>query len=520
MPEGTEQCHSLSVTLPARFLPAPRLSAWPVAVAGGLLAVLVATSGRYGYHRDELYFIAAGGHPAFGYPDQPPLVPLLCRAMQQLAPGSLLILRLPSALAAAVTTLVSALIARELRGTAAAQVLAAGCTAASAITLATGHFVTTTTFDLLSTTVLCWLIIRGLTRRSGPSLLAAGITVGIGVQFKPQVGLVAVIMVAALAITGPRWPLRSRWLIAGAASAIALGAPYVIWQAIHGWPQLSVAATIGGSAEGGRVGFLPFQLVLVSPLLAPIWIVALRAPYRNVALRPVRFLSFTYLTLAVLYLAGDGKAYYLASLYPALLAVGAIPVAAWAQRRPAAASASRSGPRQRRVTMLLAAVLVSVGISGMVALPVVPAADLRGSVILALNPDQAETVGWPDFVHAVAAVWESLPPDQRSHAVIVTDNYGEAGAIDLLGRRSGLPRAYSGHDGYTNWGQPPTTATLVLLLGYGSPEAAAPSFTGCVTASRIENRSGVNNQEHGLPLLLCRPAQPWPQLWHTLTHYG
>ena len=104
--------------------------------------------------------------------------------------------------------------------------------------------------------------------------------------------------------------------------------------------------------------------------------------------------------------------------------------------------------------------------------------------------------------------------------MIVTGNYGEAGAIDLLGRRAGLPRAYSGHNGYANWGQPPATATRVLLVGYGSPAAAAPSFLDCFAAGRVENSAGLDNQERGLPLLYCRPARPWSQLWPALTHYG
>jgi len=93
-------------------------------IAVAQAAVLLATSTRYGYHRDELYFIIAGAHPAFGYPDQPPLVPLLSWLMNALAPGSLLVLRAPSALAAAATTMLAALIARELGAQARAQVIA------------------------------------------------------------------------------------------------------------------------------------------------------------------------------------------------------------------------------------------------------------------------------------------------------------------------------------------------------------------------------------------------------------
>ena len=186
-------------------------------------AVLLATSTRYGYHRDELYFIVAGSHAAFGYPDQPPLVPLLSWAMNALAPGSLLLLRTPSALAAGATTTLAALIARELGGETRAQVIAAMCTAVSGFALAVAHLVSTTTPDLLSTTVLGWLAVRAIVRGSGPSLLAAGIVAGVGVEAKPQVGLVAAVMAATLLVVGPRAPLRSPWAVGGAIAADCVG---------------------------------------------------------------------------------------------------------------------------------------------------------------------------------------------------------------------------------------------------------------------------------------------------------
>src|SRR5690348_5334158 len=148
-------------------------SPWVAAIAAVQFAVLVATSTRYGYHRDELYFIVAGSHPALGYPDQPPLVPLICWAMHSLW-HSLALLRLPSELVAAGTTLLAGEIAREIGGSRRAQVIAAACTASSGFALAIGHFVSTTTFDLLSTTAFLWLVLRAVVRRSAQPMLPAG----------------------------------------------------------------------------------------------------------------------------------------------------------------------------------------------------------------------------------------------------------------------------------------------------------------------------------------------------------
>jgi 4-amino-4-deoxy-L-arabinose transferase-like glycosyltransferase len=286
---GFVQPVSPSAAMPPGRGALPRVSSWVGAIVFVQLVVLVATSTRYGYHPDEMYFIVAGAHPAFGYPDQPSLVPLLSWAMHEIGSGSLLVLRLPSALAAAATTLVAALLAREIGGHQRPQLIAACCTASSGFALSVGHYVTTTTFDMLSTSIVGWLLIRGISKRSGPALLMAGIVTGIGFEAKPQVAFVAAVAVIALLVVGPRWPLRSPWLVAGVGAAIVLAAPYLIWQAIHGWPQLTVASNIGGTAEGGRAGFVPYQFLLVSPVLAPVWIAGLVTPIRRASQRSLRF---------------------------------------------------------------------------------------------------------------------------------------------------------------------------------------------------------------------------------------
>ncbi len=483
-------------------------SGWVGAVAAIQLAVLLATSTRYGYHRDELYFIVAGSHPALGYPDQPPLVPLLSWAMNELAPGSLFVLRLPSALVAAATTVVAALVAREVGGSRRAQVIAAACTATSGFALAVGHFVTTTTFDLLSTSLLGWLMIRAVVRRSPALILLAGVVTGVGVEAKPQVGLVAAVILLALALVGPRWPLRSWWTAAGVVVAAALAAPYVVWQQQHGWPQLTVARNIAGSAEGGRAGFIPFQFVMVSPLLVPVWAAGLLAPFRRPALRQLRFLPLTYGLLAVAYLVGNGKAYYLASLYPLLLGVGALPTADWLARA------------RRRTVLFVAVVVLSAAVSGVLALPLLPETDLQGSVVMAVNPDQGETVGWPRFAETVSRAWRRVPAGERRHTAIFTANYGEAGAIDLLGRRRGLPRAFSGHNGFSEWGMPPESDDYALVVGFDDNADAAPYFDRCRTLATVDDGVGLNNDEQGLPVLLCRVSAPWATLWPKLRHYN
>lgn len=470
-----------------------RLSRWVFAIAAAQVTVLLGTASRYGYDRDELYFIVAGSHAALGYPDQPPLVPLLCWTMHAITP-SLTLLRTPSALVAGVTAVLAALVAREVGGGHGAQVIAAACTAVSGFALAVGHFVTTTTFDMLSTTAFLWLLVRGVSRLSGPALLAAGVVAGLGCEAKPQVAFVGVVAVTALLVVGPREPLRSWWSAGGVVAAIAILAPYAVWQQLHGWPQLTVARNIGGSAEGGRAGFLPFQLVMVSPFLVPVWVAGLLAPFRRLEWRALRFLPLTYVLCGLLYIVGDGKAYYLASFYPTLLGLGAVPTASWLATRA-------------RRALLVAAIVVSAALSAYLALPLLPVRSLQGSLPMRINPDLGEEVGWPRFAVTVARAWDSLPG--HAHTAIFTGNYGEAAAIQLLAHL----HSYSGQTGFALWGPPPASDTQALVVGNDH------LFIDCRTLATINDGVGLSNEEQGTKISACRPSASWAVLWPMLRHY-
>ena len=138
--------------------------AWrSLAIAAGVFAVvLVAFSGRYGYHRDELYFLVIGGHPAWGYADQPPLIPFLAHGdglhLRRLARHA----AVPPALAGAAVTFVTGLIAGSSGGRGISQLLAALCMAVASVNVAAGHLAGTTAFDLLGWTVVTWLLMRAI----------------------------------------------------------------------------------------------------------------------------------------------------------------------------------------------------------------------------------------------------------------------------------------------------------------------------------------------------------------------
>ena len=412
-----------------------------VALGAAVVVVLVAFAGAYGYHRDELYFLVAGDHLAWGFADQGPLTPLLARLMHEVAPDFLTALRVPSALMAGATVIVTGALAHELGGSRRAQLIAASCAAVASVLLVVGHLLSTATFDLLAWAVVSWLVAR--TIRTGDQRLwvLAGVVCGAALLNKPLIAFFLAALGGGLLAAGPRSLLRSGWLWAGVAIAVALWSPWLAWQAGYGWPQLTVSSAIasGGSASSQpRWALLPFQFLLVSPVLAPVWIAGLVALLRRRRLRRFRLFAVAWILLVVVFLVTGGKPYYLAGTLPVLLAAGAIETDAWLDR----------GAERLRRALLWGAVVVTGLVSALIALPVLPARD--AGPVVAVNADVGETIGWRDLVRTVARVYHRAP----GRPVIFASNYGEAGAIDRYGPALRLPAAYSGHNAFAEWGPP------------------------------------------------------------------
>ncbi len=488
--------------------------AWPALAGVSLLisVVLVAVSGRYGYSRDELYFLRAGRELAFGYVDQPPLTPVIARVASELFGDSLVGLRLASAVAAGLVVMCTGLLARELGGGRGTQMLAAAGIAVSAYLLAVGHLLSTSTFDLLGWAALCWLAVRAL-RDGGRSWLWVGAVAGIGLQNKLLVAFLLAGLLVGLLLVGPRAALRTRWPWLAGVIALALWAPNLSWQAVNGWPQLELSAAIAAGSSGTsepRWLFLPYQLVLVSPLLVPVWAVGLWRLARDPLLRPFRAFAAAYVVLAVVFLATGGKPYYLAGLFPVLLAAGAEPTLRWVQR----------GTGRVRTALLAGALTLSAAASAFLFLPLVPVEQLADTPILAVNYDAGETVGWPRFAQTVAGVYDGLPAEDRAGAVVLTRNYGQAGAIDRYRADLDLPPVYSGHNSYVLWGPPPERAGTTIVVGY-QRDRLLQWFGSVELAARIDNGVGLDNEEQGNSVWVCRDRlASWAELWPRVRRFG
>ena len=486
-----------------------------IAVGAVVFAVLMVFSGRYGFHRDELYFLASAQHLQASYVDQPVFTPLLAWVSLKLFGVSLPGLRVWPALAAWATVVVGGLTAREFGGGRRAQLLAAIAVATMPAVLGSAHILDTTAFDILAWAGLALIAAR--IGRTGDARwwLAGGLVLGLGLANKHSVGFFAVALLIGALLSGGRRLVWNRWFAAGAVIAAAFTIPDIWWQAQHQWATIAMTRTL--NQENGSLGNIATwvigQLLMTSLALVWVWPAGLRFLWRSE--QPLwRALVWAYGLLFVFFALTTGaKIYYLAGAYIYLLAAGAVAVDGWLSAR------------RGRLRNLLLATGLTTAVALPFVLPVLPAADAGPTA--KVNTVSAESIGWPQLVSSVRTVWTSLPPRQRAHAVIFASNYGEASAINELGRGTGLPQAVSGHNTYWWWGPGNPHATTVLAVmpgpvdGGGDAAYLRQSFTSVRAVATLSNPYRIHNQEFDGHVYLCTgPRHPWGQMWPRLRSYS
>ena len=483
-------------------------------VAVGVFVLEMALAGRYGFHRDELYFLDCARHLQLAYVDQPILTPLLVRISLSLFGVSLYAIRFWSALSVAATVVVGALLTREFGGGRRAQVLAAVAVATMPVLLASGHTMGTTPIDMLAWSALVLVVVR--IGRTGNLRLwpVAGLVLGVGLANKHSIGFLAVAVLIGALLSGGSKLVLNRWFLMGALIAAVFATPDLWWQASHGWPTIAMTRSLNHENGGpGNIGnWVIGQVLMTSVAVIWVWVLGLRSLWRS--RQPLwRSLVWAYVILFVFFALTTGaKIYYLGGAYVYLLAAGSVVVE------------QRWGDDVRHWRRLFIWTSLTTAIALPMVLPILPASDIGWTY--KVNQALAEEVGWPELVHSVKGVWFSLPPSERSHAVILTADYGEAGAINELGRGSGLPTAMSGQNSEWFWGPGNSAALTVVAVAPGPVDVTDYAsylhrfFRRVREVATLANQAGLHNQEWQGHVYVCTGLRrSWNRTWPELRHY-
>ena len=503
---------TVNLTEPSARRRGDNLSLFAIAAAITLLHLL--TNGRYGFHRDELQFLSDARHMDWGFVAYPPFTPLMERIGMALFGLSMVGLRLFSVLAQAAVIVASGLMARELGGRRMAQVTTALAVALSPLPIFEGTEFQYTTFDLLWWVLIAYFVVRLLKSDDPRWWIAIGAAAGLGLETKYGIVFYIAGVLAGVALTPARKYLRSGWFWGGIAVALLIFFPNLIWLARHDFISYHFLQQIHARdvGEGRADGFIKGQfMACVNLFAAPLWIVGviallLRGRYR--------MLAFMFLVPVAFFFFAKGRYYYTAGAYPVALAMGAATCERWLAATPT---------WWRRTTeSLFFAGLAAYGafvVAGWV--PLVSSGPLR-SFALSHSSDLREEIGWSQLVRTVAQIRDSLPADQRAHLGITTGNYGEYGAIDVLGRAYGLPEPIGTTNSEWLRGYPADLPTTIIALGI-RPDEANAIFTNCRLAARNVSAEGIHNEEyddHPWIFVCGPPRQPWPEVWKQHKDFG
>jgi len=494
----------------------PRRTEWVIllSIAAAVTLLHLITNGRYGFHRDELQFLSDARHLDWGFVAYPPFTPFVERIGLEIFGLSLVGLRLFSVIAQAAVTVVTGLMARELGGGRLAQFTAALTVALSPLPLFQGTEFQYTTFDFLWWVLIAYFTIRLLKSENPRWCLAIGAAVGMGLLTKYSIVFLIAGVVGGLILSRARRYLLCGWFWGGIALAFLICLPNFLWQVRHDFISYHFLhhIHIRDVGEGRADGFLTQQLwVCVNSFAVPLCIAGLVA---FLCSRRYRLLAWMYLIPLALFFLAKGRGYYMAGAYPMLMAMGAAVSERWLTSLPWLA-------RRTIEVVFFAGLAVCGAYVCAIVIPLASSGPLK-EFALRNNGDLREEVGWPELVKTVAGIRDSLTPEQRAHLGITTGNYGEYGAIEILGPAYSLPIPIGTTNSEWLRGYPTPGPTTIIALGL-RPDEANQIFTNCRIAGQNGNPEVVQNEEslyHPYIFLCGPPRKPWPQIWKEHHDFG
>jgi len=496
--------------------------AWCVAAV--VFVVHLVTAPYYGYFRDELYFIACSDHLAAGYVDFAPLAAWILKANRVVFGDSLYALRWLPGLANAGTIVLTGMIARELGGRRFAVLLSAIGVGLAPVMLGNCTRYSMNCFEPLFWMSAMYLLLRVMNGGDPRLLMGLGFACGMGIENKHSTIFFIAALLLALAVSSQRKLFASKWFWAAAGITALLALPNLIWQVRHGYPtyvDLHNVKVMHKNVELPPIPFIVQQIMMLHPVLALIWIPGIGYLFFEREGKRYRVLGFTFLFFFLELLLMKGKDYYVAPIYPMILAAGGVLWEMLTEVR------MRWGRR-----VLVVSALVSGAISAPIVLPVLPPAKAavyaqalgatkqktENGMQSQLPQHFADEFGWPELVAKTAQLYHSLPPEEQAKTAILGGSYGDAGAIDFFGAKYGLPKSISAHQNYWYWGPREYTGESVILLHWRR-SSADKHCTSVVEGPTLNDPWSMEEEQY--TIWLCRGMKPGLQeFWGELKNWN
>jgi hypothetical protein len=469
---------AISETVAPASTEAPfRTSLRDTAVIAGVLGLLkfalhLYVNGRYGYFRDELYYIACSQHLDWGYVDQPPMIAVMVRLGHYLFGDSLLGVRMFAALSGVVVVMLTVLIARELGGGKMAMWLAGICVLVGPIWLSLSYLMTMNAFEHVIWTACAYVMVKYINTRNERLWLWFGILCGLGLQTKYSITVFGLGVVIGLLLTRERRLFLSKWLWIAGAAALLIFLPNLIWNVQHGWPFVELMRNIradGRDVVLGPVQFVLQQILLTGPMSAFVWLSGATWLLFTREGGRYRIVGWTILTVVVAFMLLHGKNYYSTPIYPAMFAAGAVALESWL-RTPALRWAIWGyaflvvAVGMMFLPMSVPVLPVDMYLKYQDKMPIKPPRSEHSHERAALPQIYADQFGWTEITEGAAAAFKMLSPEEQKTCGIFAQDYGSAGAIDSFGPRYGLPKVLSGHQSYYLWGPRGYTGECLIVL--------------------------------------------------------
>ncbi len=493
---------------------------WIILIFAALaLSVHLLTNGRYGYFRDELYFIACARHLDWGYVDMAPLSALFLRIELTLFGNSLFALRLFPAMAGALTVALTGALARELGGRSWSIALACIGSLSALIYLGVGNFYSLNVFEPLFWMGCVFLFVRIANGGSPKLWLAFGALAGLGVENKHSMAFFGLGLAAAFLFTPARRHFADRWIWLAGLIAAAFALPNILWQMQHGWPTHELLNNVAHSNKNvvlGPVQFVAQQILIMNPATLPLWLGGLGWLLFARGGRAYLSLGIAYLITLAEFILMHGKHYYVAPIYPMLLAAGGVVFerlfAARFQWLKPALAAAMLGFAALLAPTILPILSPEKLLAYMRAIHFEPPRT-ETSHTAALPQLFADQFGWEETVRSLARAYQRLSPDEQKRAAIFCQNYGQAGAVDFFGPKYGLPPALSGHQNYYYWGPLDYTGEIMLVLD--TPGGAEPKqFQTVEDLGLVDSSPWAMPWEQRTHIYLCRnPKTTLREFW-------